>query len=454
MEPFRYHVFACDQRKPEGAPACSARGSGSVIDALRREVARQGLIDAVQITVCGSLGLCERGPNMVVYPDGIWYGGVTLADVAEIVESHFKNDTVVERLARTDPSELRAEMLLNRTRMQGAMRRREEAGMLPEELFTTIRAFQESRAVLTAIELDLFSAIGDGATAAETAQEAATDSRATEILLNALVALGLLAKNGDRFSNTELSSKYLVAGARHDWRTALLHTVNMWEKWSTLTESVRRGTSAAAAAAPEVRSPQTEAFIAAMDRIAAERAPLVVQAVGAMGVRRMLDIGGGSAAYSIAFARASSELRAEVLDQPAVVPIARRHIEAAGVQDRVTTRPGDLKTDALGEGYDLILVSAICHMLDMDENRHLVRRCHDALSVGGRIVIQDFILDASKTGPKSGAMFALNMLVGTERGNSYSEAEYSGWMAGAGFSNVRHQRLPGPSGLMMGIKVQ
>ena len=70
MEPFRYHVFICDQEKPEGVPCCAARGSGKTLEALRKEIAVRGLMDSVQITVCGSLGLCERGPNMVVYPEG------------------------------------------------------------------------------------------------------------------------------------------------------------------------------------------------------------------------------------------------------------------------------------------------------------------------------------------------------------------------------------------------
>jgi (2Fe-2S) ferredoxin len=91
MEPFRYHAYVCDQKKPDGLPCCSARGAGAVIEALRREVAARGLGDTVQITTCGSLGLCQRGPNLVVYPEGIWYSGVTPADVPELVSEHFTN---------------------------------------------------------------------------------------------------------------------------------------------------------------------------------------------------------------------------------------------------------------------------------------------------------------------------------------------------------------------------
>jgi len=110
MQPFRYHVFACDQQKPDGAPCCRARGSEKTIGALRREVASQGLGDSVQITACGSIGLCENGPNLVVYPEGVWYSGVGSEDAAEIVEQHFRHGRPVERLMRRDEAATRAEI--------------------------------------------------------------------------------------------------------------------------------------------------------------------------------------------------------------------------------------------------------------------------------------------------------------------------------------------------------
>ena len=99
MQPFHYHVFICDQKKPEGVPCCPARGSAETLNALRKEVAARGLLDEVQITTCGSLGLCERGPNLVVYPDGVWYSGVRPEDVPELVESHFLKGQPLIRLA-------------------------------------------------------------------------------------------------------------------------------------------------------------------------------------------------------------------------------------------------------------------------------------------------------------------------------------------------------------------
>ena len=269
------------------------------------------------------------------------------------------------------------------------------------------------------------------------------------MLLNALVAIGLLAKRGDTFENTPVSSRYLMAGGKDDNRAALMHTAHLWLTWSNLTASVRAGT---AVGQGDRGDNWTEAFIAAMHRNASERAGAVVREAGAEKARRVLDIGGGSGAYSIAFAKANPEIQAEVLDLPAVTKIAERHIGAAGVQDRVRTRIGDLRTDHFGHGYDLLFVSAICHMLSPDENADLAKRCFEALALGGRVVIQDFVLDATKTAPKMAAMFALNMLVGTRAGSSYSEPEYVQWLRGAGFSGVQCVRMPGPTALMIGTK--
>ncbi len=321
-----------------------------------------------------------------------------------------------------------------------------------EDLMNRIRAFQESRALLTAVELDLFNAVAQGATAAEAASRLQTDERATEMLMNALVALEMLQKKDGVFLNTQLAAQYLTEGSADNARLAMMHTVYLWDRWSTLTECVRTGTCQQGASVHGRDQHWTEAFIAAMDRNLAERAPLVVKAVDTSGVRRMLDVGGGSGGYSIAFAKASPELHAEILDLPAVLPLTEQYIEKSGLMERVKTRVGDLQHDEFGSDYDLIFVSAICHMLGPAENQDLFRRCFAALAFGGRIVVQDFILKPDKTAPRYAALFALNWLVVTQNGGSYSEDEYSAWLHQAGFRDVRHVLLPGSTSLMVGVK--
>jgi (2Fe-2S) ferredoxin/SAM-dependent methyltransferase len=423
-----------------------------VLEALRREVVARGLEEEVQVTACGSLGLCEHGPNLVVYPAGIWYSGVTPADVPDIVRSHFQEDTPVQRLMRTDPADLRAEILDNREKMFAARRAREAAGVLPDDLNERIRGFQESRAILTALELDLFTAVGEGIGAEEAAARLGTGARATEMLMNALASLRLLVKRDGLFYNSPASARYFTAGSRDNARPALLHTAHLWQRWSTLTDCVRAGAAVAHDEIAGRGQSWTEAFIAAMHRNAWERAPLVVRAAGVGNACYMLDVGGGSGAYSIAFAQANPALRADILDLATVEPIARRHIQEAGLADRVKVRAGDLRSGRLGEGYDLVFLSAICHMLSPAENLDLLRRCREALTPGGRIVIQDFILEADKTAPRFAALFALNMLVGTSGGSSYSEPEYAAWLGDAGFREIRHERLPGITGLMIGSR--
>jgi (2Fe-2S) ferredoxin/precorrin-6B methylase 2 len=452
MQPFHYHVFICDQKKPEGVPCCPANGSAATIEALRKEVGTRGLLDQVQITTCGSLGVCDRGPNMVVYPEGVWYSGVRADDVPELVHSHFIEGRPLERLMNQDEAAMRAEIQSNRAKFMTTQRAREASGMLPDDLNATLRGYMESRVLLTALELDVFSAVGNGATAEGVAHKIAAPTRATEMLLNALVAMGMLTKRQGIFGNTATTERFFAEGSKDNARPGLIHTANIWHRWSNLTECVRTGTAVGHQEMADRDDNWTEPFIAAMHRNASERAPLVVKAVGTTREERLLDVGGGSAAYSIAFALANEKLHATVIDLPTVLPIAQRHIDAAGVEGRVVTRAGDLRHDALGNGFTMVLVSAICHMLSPEENLDLFRRCLEALEPGGRLIMQDFILEADKTAPKQAALFALNMLVGTPAGSTYSYHEYRAWMESAGFKEVREIRLPGPSSLMVGIK--
>jgi cyclopropane fatty-acyl-phospholipid synthase-like methyltransferase len=111
-----------------------------------------------------------------------------------------------------------------------------------------------------------------------------------------------------------------------------------------------------------------------------------------------------------------------------------------------------LRTDEFGGGYDLVLISAICHMLGVKENRDLLARVHRALAPGGRVAIQDFLLRPDKAGPRAGALFSLNMLVNTRGGASYSEEEYTAWLREAGFGEVRRVPLAGPAGVLIAAR--
>ena len=332
------------------------------------------------------------------------------------------------------------------------MKARDEAGVLPDDLTQTIRGFQESRVILTAIELDLFSAIGDGATAADMAKKVKADSRGAGKLLDALVAVELLTKDNEKYHNTPVSKRYLMTDSPDSSRMAIMHTANLWKRWSTLTDCVRQGKSVTYSDMAERGDDWATSFIAAMHRSSLARAPQVVRLVGADKIQKMLDIGGGSGGYSIAFAKANKNLKSVVFDLPAVVPLARKHIEQAGLADRVTVQAGDMRADDFGRGFDFVLLSSICHMNGPQANIDLLKKAGKAINSGGRIVIQDFILNEGRTSPKTAALFAINMLVGTLSGSSYTENEYIDWLRQAGFTSIQRLHLPGPTGLMVAVK--
>ncbi len=449
MEPYRYHAFVCTQEKPEGVPCCAAAGSFSVLGALHRELGEKGLAEEIQVSSCGCLGVCDSGPIMIVYPDGDWYTKLTPADVPEIVASHFQRGEKVARLLRTDYAAMKAEMVDHHHKYLAMLKGKDAAGVLPDEITEMIRGFMASRAILTALELDVFTAIGDGGTAKQIAGKIQGAVRATEMLLNALVSLKLLEKRDGVFHNTPLAARFFVEGTPDSARSAQLHSANLWKRWSTLTEAVQAGTTVA----PKVDNGAVKPFIAAMDHNARGRARAVVQAVEVNGAKRLLDLGGGSGAYSIAFAQAAPGLHAEIVDAPEVLALAQDYVRQAGLADRITTQAGDMLSVPLEAGtYDLVLLSAICHMFSPEENKQLLERAYAALAPKGRLVISDFILEADKTAPRFAALFALNMLVNTRAGNSYSELEYEAWLKQAGFAESKRVRMPGPAGLMIATK--
>jgi (2Fe-2S) ferredoxin/predicted O-methyltransferase YrrM len=450
MEPFRFHLFVCTQQKPEGVPCCPAHGSLDLLDRLGREIESRGLGKDVQLTTCGCMGLCDEGPVMVVYPAGVWYRRVQLSDVPEIVTHHLRGGEPVDRLVWNDAAAMKDMSIEHGEKFRAAMAAREQAGTLPDHLNQMIRGFMPSRCILTALELDIFTAVGDGASAEQVAAKIQANARAAAMLLNALVALGLLVRSGDAYSNTPETTRFFALGGKNNQRDGMLHTANIWHRWSTLTEAVRRGASIPMERAnpPE----WTSNFIAGMQRNAKERAPLVVKALGTAGVRRILDLGGGSGAYSIAFAQASPDVRCEILDLPEVVPLTAEYVGKAGVAAQVVLHAGNMLDDDFGSEYDLVLLNAICHMFSAEQNLNIFRRACRALAPNGRLVVQDFILNPDKTGPQHAALFSLNMLVGTAAGAAYSESEYTGWMRAAGFQDAWRINLPGPSDLIVGLR--
>ena len=324
------------------------------------------------------------------------------------------------------------------------------AALTPKSIMELATAFQRSRPLLTAFELGLFTTLtADARTSEQTADALGAHPRATDRLMNALVALGLLEKRDGRFSNTPLAEAYLVKG-RPEYMAGLGHTSHLWNTWSQLTEVVRSGEPATVAGVNDRGDDWLRPFIAAMHFRAKQGASEVVRLLDLDGVSRLLDLGGGSGAYAMAFARAGRGIAAVVFDLPNVVPLAKMYIAQEGLAAEVTTATGDYLSTPLGGGYDMVFMSAVVHSNSADDNRLLMRKCAAALNPGGQIVVQDFLVSEARDGPLLPTLFALNMLVGTPEGDTYTESEVRSWMTQAGCRSVVRKDTTFGTNLMIG----
>lgn len=321
-----------------------------------------------------------------------------------------------------------------------------------ESIREKVFAFQQSRVILTAYELDLFTFLDNGAgTSGEIAKMLGTDQRATDRLMNVLVSIGLLNKSNDKFSNTDAASQFLVKG-KPEYLSGLMHSVNLWETWSTLTDAVRKGRSVIKESVKERKIDWFESFIEAMHFRAAKQAPSDISLIDLSGVNKVLDLGGGSGAYAMAFVKAGNNITAVVFDLPNVIPLTKKYVEKEGLSDKLSYIEGDYTTDNIGNGYDLIFLSAIVHSNSNEENLKLIQKCANALNTNGKVVVQDFIMDESRTNPPHGALFAINMLVGTDAGDTFTQKEVSNWMEKAGLKNITRKDTSFGTSQITGVK--
>lgn len=305
----------------------------------------------------------------------------------------------------------------------------------PQQFRELVYGFQQSRIILTAYELDIFSVIGQKPkTSKHIAETLETHARATDRLLNALVAIGLLHKQDGLFSNTAFSAKYLDKNSA-EYLYGYFHTLNMWNTWTGLTDVVKTGKCRPR---KEKNAPHwTRNFIAAMHERAQMQAETVVEKIPVDHPGKLLDIGGGSGAYSFAFLRQQKAVTATIFDLPEVLEQTKDYAEASGMSSRIHYIPGNYHRDPFGEGYDLIFLSAVIHINSPEENQQLILKCAKALNPGGQVVVQDHVMSPERTSPLAGAFFALNMLVATEGGDTYTEEEIRGWMQKAGLGGFQ-----------------
>jgi ubiquinone/menaquinone biosynthesis C-methylase UbiE len=325
--------------------------------------------------------------------------------------------------------------------------------MNPNTIREFASSFQKSRILLSGFELDIFSNIDEsGSTNNQIAGSLHLDEHACERLLNALVSLGFLRKQNRLFFNTPESFTFMSKKSP-DYLGGLMHSNHLWNTWSNLTRVVKTGVAANPSEINERGEDWLFPFINAMHDRAIKQAPQQLRGIDLTGIKSVLDIGGGSGAFSMEFVKIKPEIEATVFDLPNVVPITRRFLEKEGFSDKVKTYAGDYTTDNLPKGFDLVFLSAIIHSNSLKTNQDLIKKCYSCLSKNGKIVIQDWIMNNDRTQPTSGAIFAINMLVGTEAGDCFTEQEVSEMLSNAGFKNISRKEFESGSGQMIAQKI-
>ena len=306
-----------------------------------------------------------------------------------------------------------------------------------EDVLALGRSYQGAAVLAAAADLDLFSALTPAPlAAADLARTLQCDLRGLTILMDALVGLRLLAKSDGNYALPASLKALLTPDGAQSILAMAQHQGHCLRNWAQLSRVVKTGRPAKRIPGVRGEAGDQEAFIGAMHNISVPNADQVIRAVQPLHFQHLLDIGGASGTWTIAFLRACPSAQATLFDLPHVLPMARRRLVAAGLDQRVKLVAGDFMTDALPPGADLAWVSAIVHQNSRAQNRDLFGKVVAALVPGGRIAIRDILMEEDRTQPVAGALFAVNMLVATEGGGTFTFADLREDMMAVGFAEV------------------
>ena len=289
-----------------------------------------------------------------------------------------------------------------------------------------------------AAELDLFTLLSkESLTAEAAAGRLNADLRALRILLDAVAALGLLDKRNDLYSVPDLLRPLLSGDDPQTLLPMLLHNMTILRSWSQLAWVVQSGKPPARQASIRGADADRAAFVAAMHSISGPMADDLVARLGPPRFTHLLDVGGASGTWTLAFLRAAATATATLVDLPDAIAQARQRLAGTPFASRVNLVSGNFYQDELPSGADYAWVSAIIHQHSRQHNRELFAKVFRALQPGGRIGIRDMVMDASRIYPVAGALFAVNMLVNTESGGTFTYAEIAADLEAAGFVKPR-----------------
>ncbi len=303
-----------------------------------------------------------------------------------------------------------------------------------EQILEMTAGYMPACVIGAATELDLFTVLGDRSMpAGELADELAGDQRAITILLDAVASLGLLDKQDALYSVPAELRPLLTEGSPESLLPGIRHRMNVLRSWSQLAWVAKSGIPCPRQAS--IRGPEADraAFVAAMHSYSGPIADQLVARLGPPQFKHLLDVGGASGTWTLAFLRAVPGATATVFDLPHAIAQAGERIAGTEFADRIELAAGDFYQDDLPPGADFAWVSAIVHQHSREKNRRLFAKVHAALEPGGTIAVRDIVMEPCRTRPRAGALFAINMLVNTESGGTFTFAELAEDLQAAGF---------------------
>lgn len=323
----------------------------------------------------------------------------------------------------------------------------------PGNILKTSGSYWEACTLHAGVKLDVFSIIGNKhLTQKDVADKLHGDQKGVEMLLNALSAMGLLEKNDNTYSNTPLSSTFLVRDASRYIGHIVKHHHHLVDSWSRLDVAVKSGQPVRDSAA-HTDEERRESFLMGMFNLAMNLAPIIVPKIDLSKCRHLMDMGGGPGTYSIHFCLINPNLKATIIDLPSTRPFAEKTIAKFNLQDRIDFKSADYLEQEVEGIYDAAWLSHILHGEGPQDCRKIVGKAVSALKPGGLIMIHDFILNNTMDGPLFPALFSLNMLLGTSGGQSYSEKQLTAMLSDAGVGDIRRIYFDSPndSGILTGI---
>jgi ubiquinone/menaquinone biosynthesis C-methylase UbiE len=315
----------------------------------------------------------------------------------------------------------------------------------PQPILDLANAFFGSQVLFVASDTGVFRKLAekDGQDAATIAKDLGLSVRGMGLLLDACVALGLLAKQGSAYSNTPTTKMFLVPGSPADLSAALRYNRDVYGAWGKLNELIQTGDPVTPPVHLGEDAQRTRTFVMSMHGKALGMSRGVIPLLNLAGCKRLLDVGGGPGTFSVLIARAVPGIHCTVLDLPEVVKVAAELIAQQNASQSVEVLAGNYHTTPFPKGLDAINFFGMLHQETPENVRSLMRKAHEALVPGGVVHVMDMMTDETRTAPVFSAIFSLTMAL-TSNGCVHSAAELKQWLEEAGFTDFEVRPLPPP----------